>query len=130
MSDFAQWAAKWWIAALFGGVVFLGKWVYKRVKRKADAKKAEDLKWKTSMDESYKEIIALLQLHTSAMISTLYDRLTQAYTFCDERGYCTPQDRRNCTKMFKNYRSLGGNDDMENIMKKLLDLPIKDKKPM
>lgn len=126
MNDFAWWAAKWWIAVLFGGVLAGCKVLYKNAKKRREEKTEAERAKLVAMDDTLKTVVELLQLHSTAMISMLYDRLNQAYIYFDGRGYCTPQDRHNCQKMFKIYREMGGNDNMENIMERLLALPIKD----
>lgn len=125
MNDFAWWAAKWWIAVLFGGVLTGCKLLYNRAKKQRQEKQEAERAKLTAMDDTLKTVVELLQLHSTAMISMLYDRLNQAYIYFDGRGYCTPQDRHNCLKMFKIYKEMGGNDNMENIMERLLALPIK-----
>ena len=124
MNDLAWWAAKWWIAVLFGAIVTGAKYLYNRWKKKKKAKADAEKKWREEQEHKYQEILDLLKLHSTAMIATLYDRLNQAYIFFSNRGYCTPQDRHNCLKMFGIYRDLGGNDNMEDIMSKLLNLKI------
>lgn len=125
MNDLAWWAAKWWIAVLFGAMVTGIKLLYNKQKKKREKKNADEKKWREDREECEQEILDLLKLHSTAMIATLYDRLSQAYFHFSERGYCTPQDRHNCLKMFGIYHDLGGNDNMEDIMNKLLNLPVK-----
>ena len=125
MKDFAWWAAKWWIAVLFGGMLAGCKYLYNKKKKAKEEKLAAEQARLAAMEDNLNTVLELLKLHSTAMISMLYDRLNQAYIFFDERGYCTPQDRHNCLKMFKIYKELGGNDNMENIMEKMLALPIK-----
>ena len=125
MNEFAWWAAKWWIAVLFGGVLAGGKYLYNKRKKNKEEKLAAEQARLAAMEDNLNAVLELLKLHSTAMISMLYDRLNQAYLAFAERGYCTPQDRHNCLKMFKIYKELGGNDNMENIMEKLLALPVK-----
>lgn len=131
MIDLAWWAAKWWIAVLFGAMVTGAKVLYNKHKKRKDAKAAEERKWREDREKREQEILDLLKLHSTAMIAVLYDRLNQAYFYFSERGYCTPQDRHNCLKMFGIYHDMGGNDNMEDIMEKLMDIPVKsDEKPI
>ena len=125
MNDLAWWAAKWWIAVLFGAMVTGMKVLYSTRKKKKEEKNKEEKKWREDREKREQEILDILKLHSTAMIATLYDRLSQAYFHFSERGYCTPQDRHNCLKMFGIYHDLGGNDNMEDIMDKLMNLPVK-----
>lgn len=52
----------------------------------------------------------------------MYDRLTQAYNYYSRQGFCTMQNRHNCTKLFKAYQGCGGNDNMEDQMQRLYAL--------
>ncbi len=125
MEDFAWWVAKWWVAVLFGGIVALAKFLWNKYKKKKEEKEAKESEWRAMLAEQDKQMMELLQLHSKAMVSILYDRLSQAYLFFSERGYTTEQDRHNCLKMFSIYHDLGGNDNMEDIMEKLKELPVK-----
>ena len=101
MDDFGWWAAKWWVAALFGGILALWRWLIARQKKqRKEAKVQKD-----------------------ALVAIMYDRLTQAYNYYSHLGFCTMQDRHNFTKLFKAYQASGGNDNMEDIMQRLYDLP-------
>ena len=125
MNDFAWWAAKWWIAVIFGAMVAGIKLLYNRNKKKQQEKIEAEKKWREDRERREQEILDLLKLHSTAMISMLYDRLSRDYFHFAERGYCTPQERHNCLKMFSIYHDLGGNDNMEDIMDKMMCLPVK-----
>lgn len=125
LEDFAWWVAKWWVAVLFGGIVALAKFLWNKHKKNKEAEEEKEREWRMLLNERDKEMMELLRLHSKAMISILYDRLNQAYCFFSNRGYTTAQDRHNCLKMFTIYHDLGGNDNMEDIMEKLKELPVK-----
>ena len=108
MEDFGWWVAKWWIAALFGGILALWRLLLKHQKKKHKDEKAQ----------------------RDALVAIMYDRMTQAYNFYSRQGYCEMQDRHNFTKLFKAYQASGGNDNMEDIMQRLYDLPTEQPKKM
>lgn len=101
MEDFGWWAAKWWIAVLFGGILALWRALVARQKKQRKEEKTQ----------------------RDALVAIMYDRLTQSYNYFTRQGFCTMQDRHNFTKLFKAYQASGGNDNMEDIMQRLYDLP-------
>ena len=61
------------------------------------------------------------------MLALLHDRLYQACSFFIEKGYCSLEDRENLEYLYEPYKALGGNGTGENLYRKCLELPFKQK---
>jgi len=47
---------------------------------------------------------------------------------CVEKGYCPLWQRENVSEMFAQYKALGGNGTVPNLVEELHDMPTKEKK--
>ena len=55
----------------------------------------------------------------------LRDRLLQAYRHYEEKGWADSDDRQNWENMYIQYHALGGNGIIEDLRRKLFELPIR-----
>lgn len=104
MLEFIQ---KYWVEALFGGILsafaYVGKILYQRVKSSQEEQEAIKI----------------------GLLSILHDRL---YYLCQlhlSRGYITVSDLYNLEKLFEGYSKLGGNGTCKELFLRCKKLRIK-----
>lgn len=94
-----------WVRWLLGGMTAALGWLWKRVQKWSKVNKS-------------------LQGGSRAL---LRDRIIQAYNHYMEKGFCPIYAKENISEMFKEYKNLGGNGVVADLIEKLMDLPT-DKK--
>jgi len=93
---------KYWIEVAFG-LILAGFGYFSKIIKK----------YKIDTDATKAGVRALLQ-----------DRIIQAYKYHKEQGCVDLYDRKIIDDMYQQYKALGGNGLIEDIMDKLIDLPI------
>lgn len=61
----------------------------------------------------------------TALCSSIRNDIKKAYDLCKEKGYRTDWDTDNLNHLFDDYKKLGGNSFVEDLMSKFHDLPLK-----
>lgn len=82
---------------------------------------------KNQMAELKKDLMSILEPLREAILSSHFDTLIQK---CEEyvlRGWITPEEYDRIELDYKTYKSLGGNGHMDDWMKKVRSLQIKNK---
>ncbi|MDL2224688.1 hypothetical protein LJC20_00550 [Eubacteriales bacterium OttesenSCG-928-M02] len=101
-----DWIAKFWVEALFAGILTLLTWGYRKINALVKQKSEEQ---NTLVD---------------GMKAILHDRIHQAYEFYyRKQGYCSIHDMENIEGMFQAYKALGGNGIIDEQMERIKDLP-------
>lgn len=60
----------------------------------------------------------------TALCSSIRNDIKKAYDLCKEKGYRTEWDTDNLNHLFDDYKKLGGNSFVEELMRKFHDLPL------
>lgn len=84
-------------------------------KRIDETKKAQEV----MREENEKEQTSL----KNGVQALLRDRIIQSYSHYEEKGFCPIYARENLEKMHKEYKNLGGNGMIEDLMNKITDMP-------
>ena len=106
MDELAQRAARYWIEAVFGAVLAVLSWGYKRLDKRVKRQDAVGL-----------GVQALLR-----------DRIIQAYNHYLDKGFCPIYGRENVEAMYSQYHALGGNGTITELMDDLRALPTRPEK--
>ncbi len=113
-----EFAAKYWLEALFGLVLWYMK-----------SKFEEDRKEKAQKEEEYKKRKELQDLENKkikeGLVAILHDRLFQSCMYFIDQGEIPLGALDNINEMYKPYKALGGNGTGTEIVERANDLPIK-----
>ena len=60
----------------------------------------------------------------TALCSSIRNDIKKAYDLCKEKGYRTDWDTDNLNHLFDDYKKLGGNSFVEDLMNKFHDIPL------
>ena len=108
-----EWIAKYWLEALFSGILAAFGFVMKSLWQKQKAESAHNEQRQQAIEFG---IQALLR-----------DRLVQAYYHYYERGWITLHGLEAVEKMYTEYHNLGGNGTVTKLMEDLRELPVRDR---
>ncbi|MFQ9892423.1 MAG: hypothetical protein ACLRWH_04500 [Emergencia sp.] len=100
-----EWIAKYWLEALFGGVIAVMGVCWKKLSSRAKKQDAVGL-----------GVQALLR-----------DRIIQAYNHYTEKGYCPIYGLENVEEMYNQYHALGGNGTITELVERVKELPTQPK---
>lgn len=96
-----EFITKYWIEALFGGIL-------------------------TALSVCYKKLLSRVKRQDTigfGVQALLRDRIIQAYNHYTEKGYCPIYGRENIEEMYKQYHALGGNGTITELCERLRELP-------
>lgn len=96
-----QWMAQYWLETVFGLLVALFTFLYRRLSKRVKR-------------------IGTVELGVQAL---LRDRIVQAYNHYSDKGYCPIYGRQNVEALYTQYRALGGNGTVKDLVDKLSRLP-------
>jgi hypothetical protein len=99
----------WIIAGLASMVTAILVWHYQRNYNKLERKQEQTKVESNAMKEGVRAL--------------LKDRIIQSYNYHCEKGYCLVHDRDAIEDMYVQYKNLGGNGNVEDLMIKLRHLP-------
>ena len=97
-----QWMVRYWLEILFGALVALFTFLYRRL---ANRIKKQDT----------------VSLGVQAL---LRDRIIQAYNQCSDKGSCTIYELESVEALYIRYRALGGNGTVSQLVERLHELPV------
>lgn len=115
MLDFV---AKYWLEALFGGILAALSFAVKRIWGRVQAQQAAAEKLAQDKDA---ERIAIRE----AVLALLHDRLYSLARYYLDRGWVTIQDLDNLEYLYTAYHALGGNGTGTELFERCKALPIK-----
>lgn len=102
-----EFVIKYWVEVVFGIVCgifgFLFRFLNKKVKKQIEKQRAIE----------------------NGVQALLRDRLIDRYDQCMKKGELSILDRENLNHMFDEYKNLGGNGTVEQLISDLLELPTK-----
>ena len=114
---------KYWMEALFSGLTAFILYSFRRWRasevKKQDERELEERNHKREI-ELLKENVRQTQNGIQVMLK---DRIYQAYKFHLTQGYCGIKEREIIFDMYKQYKALGGNGIVDDIMHRLVELP-------
>lgn len=114
-----EWVLKYWVEALFGGVIAVLTSCYRSLVKRMKAKEEQEKK----MEQERKERDSALE---NSVLALLHDRLYQACTFHISKGSIALVELKNVEYLYKAYHSLGGNGTGTELYSRVKDLPLKD----
>ena len=111
-----EWIVKYWIEWLFGIVVAVLGWCYKRLAGKFKKEREERL---AKAEQDQKELDAI----KDAMRATLKRQLLEDCETAERQGWCDPNVKEAILDMAKCYITLGGNGVIPPMVERVNALP-------
>ena len=96
-----EWIARYWLEVLFGVLVALFAWCYRRLSKRIKR-------------------LSSVELGVQAL---LRDRIVQTYNHYNEKGYWPIYARENFDALYQQYKALGGNGAVESLAGLLKEMP-------
>lgn len=96
-----EWIARYWLEALFGVIVALLTFLYRRLAKRIKRLSAVEM-----------GVQALLR-----------DRIVQTYNHYHEKEFCPIYARENVEALYQQYKDLGGNGTVTTLVNRLKELP-------
>ncbi len=99
-----DWITQYWLQAVFGLIVAALGGAYKLLSAR---------------------VKAILKEHSAireGMLALIREGIISAYKRCEDRGYCPIYELENVNKLYKEYKKLGGNGTVDELVEDLRDM--------
>lgn len=109
-----EWISRYWLEVLFGLIVAAVGAGYRHTYKRLQEQKKEQ--------EAFR----------NGMKALLRDRIIESYNRCLEKGYCAIYSLENIHALYKEYKALGGNGAIAELVEKAEALPTnkpRDRRP-
>jgi hypothetical protein len=115
-----------WISGIIGIIMGYILFLMKKVKDNKEKEKLEEEdKLCYVLDEIKKLTKELQSIKKTTRINT-QNNIIKTSDYYKQREYITPGERRHIIDMYEDYKKSGGNGLVDNMVQKLLDIPVRE----
>lgn len=111
----AEFILEYWLGMFFSGVTVFGAFLYRLAKS-----------YFKKRDKKDEEIAVEIKILKEANRAYMKDNLYRAYHYYKTRGYIYIHELEVLEDMYKQYKALGGNGTVHNLMKRICELDIRE----
>lgn len=125
--DWFTWIIKYWAEVLFTTITGYITYKYKKTMKEKEQEYKDRMRLERVREEERTKAEALhkeeLLSMKYGMIALLRSEIVQAYTKFNADKFCPIYERENIDDLYKQYKNLGGNGVVTNLMIRLDQLP-------